>query len=78
MVFLNEEYLGDDEDLRKYLVTKYKFGITKNFQKQGEEQLIEIIKNDMNRNVSLPQLHVLLNTIRIIAEKVCLYDNRCG
>lgn len=51
IVFMNDEYLGDDRALEKHISKKYRFTLTKDWYEMGKCNLAEYLGNKMSKFV---------------------------
>lgn len=52
-VFENNEFLGDDEDFMKYISNWYTLAIFKDFEKLGQQHLMQLMRKESDLGVSL-------------------------
>lgn len=60
VVFLNDEYLGDDQDVMAYISGKYYMTLEMDFCQIGKQQLIESLEKETKKGVKNYNIHQIL------------------
>ncbi|KAJ8923006.1 hypothetical protein NQ315_001554 [Exocentrus adspersus] len=61
VVFIDDDYLGDDVALEKHVSKKYKFSLTKDWYEMGKCHLVEYLQNIMNKFRQLAYLTISID-----------------
>lgn len=76
VVYLDGEYLGDDDDLMKYICERYQLYLSDDFHLKGKEQLAEILAQTVKKGVSLFISEITQNFFYCFLEAFCLHYDR--